>query len=223
MIVAAHPDDEVLGCGGTIARLADEGHAVFIAILGEGVTSRYDRREQADTAVVDALRETTRRVAAHLGAKDLFTYDLPDNRFDMLPLLEVVKIIETLVRDLKPDVVYTQHGGDLNIDHTVTFRATLTATRPMAGADVRAVYAYEVSSSTEWAFGQFDPSFRPQRYVDIASTLDRKIEAMQMYESESRAAPHPRSPDALRALAVRRGSEVGYQAAEAFTVVRELC
>ncbi len=222
LVIAAHPDDEVLGCGGTIARLADEGQPVFIAILGEGVTSRYDRREQADATEVDGLRERSRQVAAHLGAKDLFSYGLPDNRFDTVPLLDVVKIIEKLVSDLKPGVIYTQHGGDLDVDHSVTFRATLTAARPKAGADVRAVYAYEVSSSTEWAFGQFDPRFLPQRYVDITATLDRKIEAMRMYESETRPAPHPRSPESLRALATRRGSEVGYHAAEAFSVIREL-
>lgn len=222
LVIAAHPDDEVLGCGGTIARLAGDGKPVFIAILGEGATSRYDRRDEADSAEVATLRDDCRRVASHLGAKDVFTFGLPDNRFDSVPLLDVVKLIERVVADVAPDVVYTQHGGDLNVDHTVTFRATLTATRPMAGAAVRAVYAYEVASSTEWAFAQFDPPFRPQRYVDISATLDRKIEAMQMYESESRPAPHPRSPEALRALAARRGSEVGFRAAEAFAVVREL-
>jgi LmbE family N-acetylglucosaminyl deacetylase len=223
LVIAAHPDDEVLGCGGTIARLAGERQPVFIAILGEGATSRHERRDGAGAAEVEALRDDCRRVASHLGAEQVFTFGLPDNRFDSVPLLDVVKLIEGLVRDVGPEVIYTQHGGDLNVDHAVTFRATLTATRPMAGATVRAVYAYEVASSTEWAFGQFDPPFRPQRYVDISATLDRKIEAMQMYQSESRPAPHPRSPEALRALAARRGSEVGFGAAEAFAVVRELC
>jgi LmbE family N-acetylglucosaminyl deacetylase len=223
LVIAAHPDDEVLGCGGTIARLAADGQPVHIAILGEGMTSRSDQREHADAAAVSALAEASRNVASHLGAKGVSAFGLPDNRFDTVPLLEVVKIIETLVREINPTAIYTQHGGDLNVDHAVTFRATLTATRPLAGTNVRAVYAYEVASSTEWAFGQFDPPFRPQRYVDITATMDRKIEAMQMYESEARAAPHPRSPDALRALATRRGSEAGLLAAEAFAVIRELC
>jgi LmbE family N-acetylglucosaminyl deacetylase len=223
LVIAAHPDDEVLGCGGTIARLAEEGQPVHIAILGEGVTSRHEQRDHASPAEVDALRIKSQDVASSLGASQLHSYGLPDNRFDTLPLLDVVKIIETLVLDLKPRVIYTQHGGDLNVDHAVTFRATMTATRPIADTPVRALYAYEVPSSTEWAFGQLDPPFRPQRYVDITATLDRKIEAMQMYESESRPAPHPRSPEALRALAVRRGSEAGFHAAEAFAVIRELC
>jgi LmbE family N-acetylglucosaminyl deacetylase len=221
LVIAAHPDDEVLGCGGTIARLAAEGRAVHIAILGEGITSRSDRREEADAGAVAALRDRAGRVAAHLGAQGFSAHGLPDNRFDTVPLLDVVKIIERLVEEVKPEAVYTQHGGDLNVDHAVTFRATLTAVRPLAGTGVSAVYGYEVASSTEWAFAQFDPPFHPQRYVDISATLERKIEAMQMYESEARPAPHPRSPDVLRALAARRGSEAGYLAAEAFTVVYE--
>jgi LmbE family N-acetylglucosaminyl deacetylase len=223
LVIAAHPDDEVLGCGGTIARLAADGQPVHIAILGEGITSRSDRREDADAEAVAALRDRARQVAEHLGAQGFSAFGLPDNRFDTVPLLGVVKIIETLVDEVRPEVIYTQHGGDLNVDHAVTFRATLTAARPLAGAVVRAVYGYEVASSTEWAFAQFDPPFRPQRYVDISATLDRKIEAMQMYESEARPAPHPRSPDVLRALAARRGSEAGFLAAEAFAVVYERC
>src|SRR5207302_7121316 len=121
LVLAAHPDDEVLGCGGTIARSAQEGHEVFIAILGEGITSRYERREQADQKLLTALHDKSRKVAELLGAKDLFMHEFPDNRFDSVPLLEVVKVIEGLVQRLKPEIVYTQHGGDLNIDHVVAF------------------------------------------------------------------------------------------------------
>jgi LmbE family N-acetylglucosaminyl deacetylase len=222
LIIASHPDDEVLGCGGTIARLSKEGHAVHVAILGEGVTSRYSQRERADTQLVTALRDCARKAAELLGAKDLSFSDLPDNRFDTVPLLDVVKIIEGLVEQLKPDAVYTQHGGDLNVDHVVTCRATMTATRPMTGGIVKAVYTYEVASSTEWAFQKFSPLFRPNVFVDITDTLDRKIQAMEFYESEARAFPHPRSPEALRAMAQRWGSVAGVRAAEAFELVREI-
>jgi LmbE family N-acetylglucosaminyl deacetylase len=126
------------------------------------------------------------------------------------------------VSDLQPSAVYTQHGGDLNIDHLVTYRATLTATRPMEGTPVKAVYAYEVASSTEWAFQKFSPPFHPSVFVDINDTLEKKIEGMQHYESEARPFPHPRSPEALRAIAHRWGSVVGLKAAEAFEVVREI-
>ena len=117
LVIAAHPDDEVLGCGGTIARLAQDGHDVCIAILGEGITSRYEQREQADQTTVEALHARSWQVAELLGARDLFLYSLPDNRFDTVPLLDVIKIVEELVECLQPQIIYTHHGGDLNIDH----------------------------------------------------------------------------------------------------------
>jgi len=203
-----------------MARLVGEGHDVFVAILGEGITSRYERREAADPALMKTLHDRSRKAAELLGAKALVLGDLPDNRFDTVPLLDVVKKIEDLIGRLQPQIVYTQHGGDLNVDHAVTFRATLIATRPLKGGPVHAVYAYEVASSTEWAFQQFAPVFHPQVFVDIAGTLDLKVRAMEMYESEARAFPHPRSPDALRAVARRWGSVAGLEAAEAFQCVR---
>ena len=222
LVIAAHPDDEILGCGGTMARLAAGGEDVYIAILGEGITSRYQQREEADPALLEALHGRSRKAAALVGAKDLFMYSLPDNRFDTVPLLEVVKIIEDLVEKIQPHTVYTQHGGDLNIDHNVVYRATLTATRPIAGQSVQALYSYEVASSTEWAFQQFSPVFRPNMFIDIGKTLETKIEAMELYESEARVFPHPRSPEALRAIARRWGSVVGVEAAEAFELVRQV-
>ena len=220
LIVAAHPDDEVLGCGGTIARLAQEGHDVYIAILGEGITSRYQQREQADQSLVEVLHARSRQVAELLGAKDLFLYSLPDNRFDTVPLLDVIKIVEELVERLQPQVIYTHHGGDLNIDHVVVHRAVLTATRPMADCSVKEIYAFEVPSSTEWAFGQFGQVFQPNVFVEISATLETKVQAMALYESEARPFPHPRSPEALRALARCRGSVVGLETAETFELVR---
>lgn len=223
LIIAAHPDDEVLGCGGTIARLSKAGHEVYIAILGEGITSRSDDPNHADASQIKALHANSKAVATHLGARDVFMFSLPDNRFDTIALLDVVKIIERLIDDLQPEVVFTQHGGDLNIDHLVTFRATLTATRPMAGTSVHTVYAYQVASSSEWAFSQFSPRFVPQVYFDIQDTLETKIQAMQLYESEAREFPHPRSPEALRASATHMGSQVGLLASEGFTVIRQIC
>ncbi len=222
LVVAAHPDDEVLGCGGTIARLVQEKHDVYLAILGEGITSRYQQRGQADKSQLKVLKEKSQRVAKLLGAKDLFTFDLPDNRFDTVPLLDIVKLIENLVERLRPQIIYTHHGGDLNIDHRQVFQATLTATRPMPGGPVKSIYAYEIASSTEWALGQLSPVFQPNVFVDIQYTLDIKLQAMALYESEARAFPHPRSPEALRAIARRWGSVAGFEAAEAFALIREL-
>lgn len=222
LVVAAHPDDEILGCGGHMTRMAREGHDVYIAILGEGITSRYPDRESADTSQIESLHVCSQQAAEFVGAKDLFMHNLPDNRFDTVPLLDVVKIVEDLIKQLTPQVIYTHHGGDLNVDHLVVNRAVQTATRPLKGHPVRELYAFEVPSSTEWAFQRFEPIFRPNVFVDITSTLDTKIEAMAVYESEARSFPHPRSGEALRSIAQRWGTVVGCNAAEAFELIRAI-
>lgn len=220
LVIAAHPDDEVLGCGGTIARLAAQGHEVHIGILGEGLTSRSPERATADREQLQRLHARAEDVGRLLGARGVTLAGLPDNQFDTVPLLQVTKIIEGWVQALRPSRVYTQHGGDLNIDHVVTYRATMTATRPVAGGVVKALYAYEVASSTEWAFARFEPMFRPNVFVDISSTLDRKIEAMSLYDTELRRFPHPRSLENLRAAAARWGATAGLTAAEPFELIR---
>lgn len=222
LVVAAHPDDEVLGCGGTIARLAKEGHEVYISVLGEGATSRYDERNEAVNRLVEELHARSHEVARYLSAKDVFLFSLPDNRFDTTPLLDIVKMVENLVDKLRPDVIYTHHAGDLNIDHQVVHRAVLTATRPLNNCPVKEIYAFEVPSSTEWAFEQLGPMFRPNVFLDITETLEVKVQAMQLYASEARPFPHPRSPEALRAIARRWGSVVGLEAAEAFQLIRSI-
>lgn len=219
LVLAAHPDDEVLGCGGTIARLADAGADVLIGILGEGSTSRAMNRADGDLAAVAELRAQSERAAELLGATDLAHIGLPDNRFDSLDLLDVVKAVEALVERSAAELVLTQHGGDLNVDHQAVFRAAMTATRPVPGQSVREVLAFEVASSTEWAFQRFAPVFRPNTFVDVTATIDRKIAAMEMYVNEIREAPHPRSRESLMAQAVRWGSTVGVHAAEAFDQV----
>jgi LmbE family N-acetylglucosaminyl deacetylase len=220
LVIAAHPDDEVLGCGGTAARMVQEGSEVYIAIMGEGMTSRHQQREGADAKQLKVLQEHAHAAARKIGAKDVFLQRLPDNRLDSVPLLEVVKLVESLIEKLQPQVIYTHHPGDLNVDHGVIHRAVLTATRPMAGQCVREIYAFEVPSSTEWAFSSVQPVFRPNVFVDISATLETKIAAMACYETEARPFPHPRSSEALRAIAARWGSVAGSAAAEAFELVR---
>lgn len=222
LVVAAHPDDEVLGCGGTIAKLSAEGKEVHILIMGEGVTSRYDEREQADGAKLEKLHECARKAGESLGASSVLLKNLPDNRFDSVALLDVVKIVEEIIEVIQPEVIYTHHGGDLNIDHRIVNQAVLTATRPIEGQIVKEIYAFEVASSTEWAFQRFEPAFRANYFVDIADSLDKKIKGMEFYEPEARDFPHPRSSKALRAIAERWGSVVGCQAAEAFELIRAI-
>lgn len=214
LIVAAHPDDEVLGCGASVARWTRGGADVSIGILGEGLTSR---KEAVEPAAIDALHDTARRAAALLGARAFFSTRFPDNRFDTVPLLDLVRVVEGWVERTQPDVVFTHHPGDLNIDHALTHRAVLTATRP--GGTVRSVFAFEIHSSTEWAFGQF-AAFRPNVFLDVSATLDAKIQALGLYDGEMRRFPHPRSAEALRSSALRWGAAAGLPAAEAFELVR---
>jgi LmbE family N-acetylglucosaminyl deacetylase len=223
LVIAAHPDDEVLGCGGTMARYAAEGHDVHIAILGEGISSRHDRRDDAPSPELRKLEANARAAATTVGARSVSFSGLPDNRFDEVALLDVVKQIEERVGTFRPDAIYTHHPGDLNIDHGITFRAVLTATRPGATAvDVSDLYAFEVPSSTEWAFQRIGPVFRPSVFVDIVDGLEKKIAAMACYDSERREAPHPRSPEVLRATAARWGSVAGMSCAEPFELIRSV-
>jgi LmbE family N-acetylglucosaminyl deacetylase len=222
LCVASHPDDEVLGCGGTLARHARNGEDVIIAILGEGSTSRSDQREDAGSAGVDALRAAAESAGEIIGANRVLLSGLPDNRFDSVPLLDVVKIIERLIAECVPATVYTHHPGDCNVDHSVAFRAVLAATRPQPGTCVRELLTFEVASSTEWAFGMLGGPFRPSVFVDISDTLQTKLQAMAVYGSEVRLSPHPRSIEKLDALARTRGAAIGIEAAECFELVRRI-
>ena len=222
LVIAAHPDDEVLGCGGTIARYANEDD-VHIAILGEGVSSRYEQRTDVPAAQLQKLQADAKAAADVLGARSVSFCGLPDNRFDEVGLLNLIKPVEKWVETFRPDAIYTHHPGDLNIDHSMTFRAVLTATRPDASrVSVPNLYPFEVPSSTDWAFQRVSPVFRPNVFVDIKNFLDCKITAMQCYESERREAPHPRSPEVLRAAAVRWGSTAGMSCVEAFELIRSV-
>ena len=221
LVVAAHPDDEVLGCGGTMARLGLE-HEVHVAILGEGISSRSPRREEASKEALRHLQDEARAASALLRARSIEFGGLPDNRFDELPLLEVVKQVERWVERVRPEAIYTHHPGDLNIDHAMTFRAVLTASRPISGGPVKDLYAFEVPSSTEWAFQRLEPVFRPTVFVNISDMIETKIQALQQYAGEMRVFPHPRSPEALRAIARRWGSVVGVECAEAFELIRSV-
>ena len=222
LVVAAHPDDEVLGCGGTIAALSADSN-LRIGILGEGVSARYPNRELAPPEALEGLKTEARAAAEILGVSSVVFGEFPDNRFDTVPLLDIVKTVEGWIADFRPEAIYTHHPGDLNIDHTLTFRAVLTATRPTADNwEIREVLAFETASATEWAFQSIAPAFRPNTFVDVTETIEQKVRALQAYQSEVRPFPHPRSPEALRATAQRWGSVIGAQYAEAFELIRSV-
>jgi len=222
LVIAAHPDDEVLGCGGTIARHADMGDDVHIVIVADGLSSRQAGADRnMPSAALEAHWDCARAAAAKLGASTPVFLGLPDNRLDTVALLDVVQVLEAEVARIAPSVVYTHHGGDLNIDHQIVHRATVTACRPLPGSAVQDLYAFEVPSSTEWGPAP-SGQFTPQHFVDVSQTVERKIEALQHYAHEMRNFPHPRSYDAVRQLAQLRGAQCGRAAAEAFTVVRRV-
>jgi LmbE family N-acetylglucosaminyl deacetylase len=215
-VITAHPDDEVLGFGGVIARHVQRGADVRILILATGLASRGT----AEAQQLAELQEQGRRAAAILGARIEFA-DFPDNRMDSVPLLDVVQRVEAFLAGFAPVRVYTHHAGDLNIDHRVAQSAVLTACRPLPGATVRTVLAGEVNSATDWA-GPGAMPFMPTEYCDISSTLELKLKAMACYAGELRDWPHARSLDGIRAQARFRGAQAGLEAAEAFVTLRRL-
>lgn len=216
LVVAAHPDDEALGCGGTIARHVAAGDEVACLFLADGATSR---ESEADASVRE---RQARRAADTLGIGEILLARFPDNRMDTVALLDVVQVIEKVVARFSPETIYTHHGGDLNIDHRITHQAVLTACRPQPGHSVRAIYGFEVPSSTEWAPPATLPPFTPTRFVDITAYLEQKRAALDCYVEEMRPWPHARSFEAVEALARMRGACVGVEAAEAFMVIREI-
>ncbi|HTY98207.1 MAG TPA: PIG-L deacetylase family protein [Rhodocyclaceae bacterium] len=220
LVVAAHPDDEVLGCGGTMAAHAARGDEVRVLILGEGAASRHAEAGAVSRAEISALEAAAAAAAQVLGAQAPRFGGLPDNRLDTVPLLNVVRQVETGVAEAGPEVVYTHFPGDTNIDHRIAFEAVITACRPQPGAVKPAILCFEVPSSTEWRPPVAAPVFAPTWYVDIAGTLEAKLKALAAYGTEIRSWPHPRSLEAVTHLARWRGASVGVAAAEAFVLAR---
>ena len=221
LVFAAHPDDELLGVGGTVRRRVDEGADARAVILAEGMTSRSDHREDTEQSELIRLQEDARKAAEEVGYASIEFCGLPDNRMDSVELLDIVKLVSGYVEKYHPDTVFTHHHGDLNIDHRITCEAVLTACRPVGKYCVRRIYAFETPSSTEWNYIYQEP-FTPNVYVDVTDTLEAKIRGMACYRTESTVYPHPRSPEALRALGQYRGSHAGLRMAEGFILLREV-
>ncbi|MDD5503731.1 MAG: PIG-L family deacetylase [Candidatus Omnitrophica bacterium] len=220
LVVCAHPDDETLGCGGTIRRLADEKHDIRIAILGEGLGARCQAGRKPDTA---AIKNAALKAGRILGSREISFFDLPDNRFDSVDLLDIVKKVEDIIGRFKPNIIFTHHCADLNMDHCLTHRAVLTAARPLpANRGIRDIYAFETLSSTEWSFGQYGRQFCPDIFYDITKSYKAKAMALAVYKTEMRKFPHPRSGSAMLANAKKWGSCSGRGLAEAFETIRSI-
>jgi len=223
LVIVAHPDDEVLGCGGTICHFSQEGCKIYLCVLGEGITSRYQNRNECDSQYVSNLHKTSKKISKIQGYKESFYFSLPDNRFDTVPILDIIKKIELLIEQIRPATIFTHHYGDLNIDHSITYRAVLTATRPLQDFCVKNIYTFEIPSSTEWAFSTLaNAGFQPNTFVDISKTIDQKIKALELYTGEVKDYPHPRSPKAIQCISQKWGSTVGFLYAEPFQLIRSV-
>ncbi len=214
LIIAAHPDDEVLGVGGTILKHSVKGDEVEAIILATGITSRSGEPKDK----IEKLRADSKKACKLLKMKKVTHYDFPDNKMDSVSLLDIVKVIEDKIEKFKPEKIYTHHYGDLNIDHRITYQATLTACRPI-NTSVNEIICFEIPSSTEWNYPQ---NFNPNYFVNITKQLNIKIKAMKTYKSEIKKFPHPRSSKYLRILAEKWGAVSGNNAAEAFEIIRKI-
>jgi len=223
LVVAAHPDDEVLGCGGTIVKHINQGDEIHVLILAEGVTSRDTKRYRSNNKEeLSKLGIAAHKAHKILGTSSLKLLDYADNRMDSVDLLDIVKTVENEVKEKKPNIVYTHHHGDLNIDHRITHQAVLTACRPDPKQSVKKIYCFEVPSSTECQSPSVGTVFIPNIFVDISDTLALKLDALRAYESEMRPWPYIRSIKAVEHLVRWRGASMGMEGAEAFVLIREL-
>jgi LmbE family N-acetylglucosaminyl deacetylase len=222
LCVVAHPDDEVLGVGGTLARHAEDGDDVHVCILSDGVTSRYDEINEEVEEEIKRRRRRARAACDELGVDTLSIHEYPDNQFDTVPLLDLIQTVEAEIASHSPEVVYTHHYGDLNIDHELTCRAVVTATRPLADSTVRRVLACETLSATEWAIPTAADAFQPTSFVAIEDYIREKRVALEHYEHELRSPPHPRTLETVRKNAEIWGAKAGVSAAEPFEILREV-
>ena len=232
LILAAHPDDEILGMGGTIKKFTKTKNNVKIVIFATGIAARRSTNYKNSTSYkadkktnqkihqqIVSLRKDAKNAAKVLGVTDIEFLDFPDNEMDLISNLQITKVIEKIIKNFKPDQVFTHTNFDVNVDHRALYNATLTATRPKKGSKIKKVFAFEIPSSTEW---YFPTQFSPNVFVNIESEIKSKIQALSKYKTELEDFPHPRSKDALESISKKWGSVSGYNNAEAFYLIREL-
>jgi LmbE family N-acetylglucosaminyl deacetylase len=225
MIVVAHPDDELLGLGASMHRLIKEGNITsHVVILGEGITSRSEKRNQARWKEELAVhKKNISKAQSAIGYHTLSLYDFPDNRFDSVDLLDIIKVIEREKNNFGPEIIFTHHGGDLNIDHQRTFEAVITSCRPMEDEIVKTIITFETPSGTEWRASSDPKNFIPNMFLEVnEDDINAKVTGMEAYEFERRKYPHPRSPESLKILSQRWGIVNGKQFCEAFQIIRTI-
>lgn len=228
LIVSAHPDDEIIGMGGTLKKLSKDND-IEVLFLADGITARkqggfknsikYETTEEQKKSMdieVEKRKEHAKNALKILGIKKTKFLDLPDNELDLVPFLKIVKEIEIEIEKTKCDTIFTHHHNDLNIDHRFAYEASITAARPLENSIINSIISFEAISSSDW---RQPYSYKPNMFIDISKELPLKIKALKKYKNEIRKFPHPRSKKALEASAIRWGSLYGYKAAEAFEIV----
>jgi LmbE family N-acetylglucosaminyl deacetylase len=223
LIVAAHPDDELLGCGATIFKLIENNNDVHVIFLSEGVSARHDLNtpNSFQSEILDR-ENSARQFGNHAGFCICNFFRLPNLRMNTLNLLDIVKLVSDVIKKLNPDIVFTHFANDLNSDHQISFEATLTALRPFSNIKNTQLLTFETLSSTEWISSQRNKIFYPNLFIDVTGYIDNKLDSIKFYEFEMRKNPHPRSKEVITALAKIRGSQCGVNFAEAFELVRAI-
>lgn len=222
LVIAAHPDDEILGLGATIKKHTMLGDIAECIILGEGLTSRDNESVITSKSQVQSLHQNALSSGTIIGYRQIHFAGFPDNSFDSVPLLKIIKYIENIIDKYNPNIIYTHHSGDRNIDHRITFDAVLTSSRPTIHSSINEIYTFETPSSTEWAFDDKKTLFNPNVFIDVTDTIEYKLKAMACYITEIRDYPHPRSLEGLKIIAQRWGTVVGKKYVEAFHLVRKI-
>ncbi len=225
LVVAAHPDDEVLGCGATLALRKKQGWETHLLVLATGITGREKtaKKNTQNSSAIKKLREEMAAVKKILGFTSTAALDFPDNRMDTVSKMDLSHAIKEVIEKIRPTVIFTHHPGDYNWDHTVTFDSVLMAARTSPGeSSPEEIYSFEVLSSTERSWQEGSRAFHPNIYVNVKTTIELKKQALLAYTTEYRPYPHPRSTEGIEYLARKRGSEVGLEYAEAFTLIRKV-
>jgi len=229
LVVSAHPDDEIIGMGGTLKKLT-KYHDVSILFLADGITARkksghvnvvkYEVTKEENEKMkqeIETRKIHARKALSIVGIKKMKFLNLPDNELDTIPFLKIVKEIEKTILEFKPQILFTHHHNDLNVDHRIAYEASITAARPIFNNPVSTIISFEAVSSTDW---KYPYQFNPNLFIEISQELKLKIKSLEAYKNEIRKFPHPRSNETIIALAKRWGSLSGYNAAEAFEIIR---
>ena len=219
LVVASHPDDEVLGCGGTLHNLKKKGAKISAVFLSDGESSR--KHSKINKLIIERKKQAI-KAGKVLGIKKIIFGDFPDNSMDSIPMLKIIQFIEKQIKLLKNDTVFTHFESDLNVDHQITSKAVMTACRPTKNQHVKSILFFEILSSSEWNISSKNKSFKPNYFVDITKSIKFKLKALKYYKGEMRKWPHPRSIQGVKLLSKTRGSSVGLQHAESFILGRHV-